>query len=165
MTITEKLSQKKWTLESNTAKDLESSAALCHLLWVIVVPIIKKKEKTRIKLVKSVTSPITVESPLVLKRSTNWFPMLSVMSIKMQASTFWEKMQENVRCLIQTSKKASREVWQRIPSFLTRKNMNIIIQGLKMEKSILWLDLPMSHFKKSSNMLKMPMREKKIWEN
>ena len=161
--ITEKLSPKKWTQESNTARDLESLVVLCLLLSVIVVLIIKKKEKTKIKLVKFVTSQITVERVLVLKRSANWFPMQLVTNIKMQANTSWEKMLEKELWATQTSKRGSREVLLRILSLRIRKNTNIIIQGLKMEKSILWPDLLMSHFRKSSNMLKMHTREKKIW--
>ena len=157
--------QKKWTQESNTARDLESSAVLCLLLSVIVVLIIKKKEKTKIKLEKFVTSQITVERAHVLKRSINWFLMQLVMNIKMQANTFWEKTLGKEHWATQTSKKDSREVLLRILSLRIRKNTNIIIQGLRMEKSILWPDLHMSHFKKSSNMLKMLMREKKIWGN
>lgn len=71
MTITEKLSQKKWTLESDTVKDSESSAVHYHLQLVIAAQIIKKKEKTKMKLEKLKTLPIQEENQHVLKRSIN----------------------------------------------------------------------------------------------
>ena len=63
-------------------------AAIDQLADKLDRQLIKKKEKTKIKLVKFVTSQITVERAHVLKRSINWFLMQLVMNIKMQANTF-----------------------------------------------------------------------------
>ena len=87
--------------------------------------------------------------------------MLLVMNIKMQANiSLGKKIRRKV-----TSNVVLLDQWQDILNFLTNKSTNIIIQDLSTERKTSWLDQLTNHSRRKFNMLKTPMKERKIWEN
>lgn len=105
---------------------------------------------------------LTVEEErLSLKRSINLFPMPLAMNIKMPANISLEK---TIRRKV-TSNVVLLDQWLDILNFLTNKSTNIIILDLSTERKTSWLDQLTNHSRRKFNMLKMHMKERKIWEN